>query len=304
MACLNANLDAEPGRARLSTVQGQWSINQHPPRSQVSHRSSQMPCPVDALPRPLLAHLAQLAVDPAQPLDAEFFDLPSTDLAQRSIAFVRSLIPEWAVNHSFRTYAFGLAIAHYAGWDQGDAASRLGFDRETLFLACFLHEIGFEQQNAPESRLSLEFWAAIKARDWILQQGPDAFPREMTLADCADECFEAIALHSLEPAIPRGRVRLLPALCALGALQDLLGSLTAFIHEDTIQIILSRWPRLGYVDGLAHVTRNEVAKKPGCIFEICEGTFMRPMYSVPCFEGKQGMLGSSVPLAMGSAKED
>jgi len=249
-----------------------------------------MLCPQDALPRPLISHIARLAQDSAAPLPASFFEPPSSTLASKAIEYVESTLPLWAVNHSFRTYAFALSVAHYAGWDKGEAAARLGFDREAIFLACFLHEIGFEQHKRPTTRLSIEFWSAIKAREWILSQGPSDPGSADSLAGYADDAFEAIALHTIEPTMSSGRARLVPALCALGANQDLLGGLTAFIHKDTVENIISRWPRNGYIDGLADVALTEVSRKPGCLFEACLDDFIKPMYLVACFMGKQGVL--------------
>jgi cyanamide hydratase family protein with HD domain len=254
-----------------------------------------MPCPKDALPRPLVLHIAQLEVEPPRPLSPAFFDPPSTPLCQDALRYVESCFPHWIVNHCLRTYAFALAIASYAGWDKDAAAERLAFDRQGVFLACVLHEVGFNREEAPNSRLSLEFWGAIKAREWILSQQRKYVHNGgtiETLNDYADDTFEAIAMHTLEPAMTSGRARLIPALCALGANQDLLGGLTAFVHRDTIQAAVSRWPRVGYVDGLKAVALDETEKRPGCLFETCLHVFLEPMYLVECFKHDQGVLGT------------
>jgi cyanamide hydratase family protein with HD domain len=252
-----------------------------------------MPIPKDALPRPLVLHLAQLEVDPPKPLPSECYDPPSTPLCKQAMEYIGLHLPLWTVNHCYRTFAFAVAIAHYAGWDQNPAAERLAYDREGVFLACFLHEIGFNQQEAPKSRLSLEFWGAIKAREWLLSQEARYIKdggNSETINDYADDAFEAIAMHTLEPTMTKGRARLIPALCALGANQDLLGGLTGFIHRETINAIVTRWPRLGYVDGLKAIALAETTNKPGCLFESCLDAFLDPMYKVACFQEHQGVL--------------
>lgn len=253
-----------------------------------------MPFPRDAIPAPLVGHVASLDVPPPRPLPSTFFDAPMTDLCRKAYKFVLEFLPGWAANHSFRTYAFALAIAHYAGWDEGEKAERFGFDKEQIWLACALHELGFDQKHAVHSRLSLEIWSGIKAREWILDQREDfvSSPTNRSLQDLvdyADEACEAIARHTIEFRGFSRRVRLTGALVALGSGQDLMGLSSASIHPDTIRVICERWPRIGYCDGLREVAKREV-QKPACLFEDCVEAFDPGMYDVEAYRGMQGEL--------------
>ncbi|KAH6648127.1 hypothetical protein BKA67DRAFT_506681, partial [Truncatella angustata] len=192
-----------------------------------------------SIPAPLIGHLASLNLPAPSALGPSFFELPETPLAKRAENFVREFIPLWAAHHSFRTYAFALCIANYAGWDSGENAQELGFDKELIYFACVLHEIGFNP-DAQKSSLSLELWGAIKAREWILEQTSQVleecrgFQTAESMAYWADEVCEAIARHTIEFRDFSSRVRLTGALVTLGAGQDLMGLSAQFIHSDDI----------------------------------------------------------------------
>lgn len=254
-----------------------------------------MPLCAGAIPAPLVDYVASLDRLPPIVLGRSFFDFPRTPLAERAAQFVKDFLPPWAAHHSFRTYAFALAIARYAGWDTGQKAQELGFDRELVYLACILHEIGFNSE-AQESPLSLELWSAVKAREWILSQSLQVVEEShgsrttTMLAHWADEVCEAVARHTIEFQGFSTQVRLTGALVTLGAGQDLMGLSTKFVHEDDIQTICDLWPRVGYCDGLKLIAHMEIQNKPGCLFTDCVTAFESDMYKVACFDGLQGCL--------------
>jgi len=253
-----------------------------------------MPCPPGTIPAPLVEHLRTLSRPQPSPHPLQLFEVPQTKLCLRAEAFVSDWLPVWAANHCFRTYAFAIAIAEYAGWTTGAQAKNLGFDKELVFLSCALHEMGFDLKSGVKSRLSLEIWGAIKAREWILGQG-DAFMESEgrchnDLIEWADEACEAIARHTIEFRGFSSRVRVTGALVTLGAGQDLMGLSSAFIHPEDVTTICGKWPRAGYCDGLRAHAILEVSNKPACLFEDCVGAFDPGMYSISCFEGLQGEL--------------
>ncbi|KAH8652583.1 hypothetical protein BGZ61DRAFT_487498 [Ilyonectria robusta] len=253
-----------------------------------------LPSPA-SIPAPLVGHLASLNLPTPSALGASFFDFPNTSLAKRAEEFVRKILPAWAAHHSFRTYAFAIGIANYAGWDTGDKAQELGFDKELIFLACALHEIGFNP-SAQKSPLSLELWGAIKARQWLLDQTAQVVEEcqgsrtAEAMTFWADEVCEAIARHTIEFRDFSSRVRLTGALVTLGAGQDLMGLSTKFMNPEDIKSICETWPRLGYCDGLKAIAKIEVGNKPACLFEDCVAAFDPGMYGVACFDGLQGVL--------------
>ncbi|KGO63001.1 hypothetical protein PEX2_045240 [Penicillium expansum] len=246
------------------------------------------------IPGPVVQTVASLHRPPPTAKPSSFYDIPQTELCLRAEKMIQEQIPSWAANHCFRTYAFGLAIANYAGFDTDQAKVELGFDKEFHFLTCALHEWGMSEEGIKQSKLSLELWGAIRAREWILEQDCDiSEARIQPLGEWADLAAEAIARHTIEFRGFSKSVNLQTALLTLGSGQDLMGLSSAFVHADDIKIICERWPRIGYVDGLRALTREEVERKPGCLFEGCWGDFDPGMYNVSCFKGLQGSLSEA-----------
>ncbi|WYZ38396.1 hypothetical protein EsH8_III_000310 [Colletotrichum jinshuiense] len=253
---------------------------------------------MNAIPTPLVEQLAALKRPKPIVLGPDFFNVPETPICQRAASFIRVWNPQWIANHSFRTYAFALAIARYAGWDSGIQAEQLGFDRELIFLACVMHEMGIHSREALKSRLSLEIWGGIKAREWILEQRDNFVDEEgrpeQLLKDWADEVCESIARHTIEFRGFSSRCRLTLALVALGSGQDLMGLSTSAIHQDDLQTICDLWPRNGYCQGLSQYTKHEVALKPACLFEDCASVFDPAMFDVEVYKNLQGNLEESI----------
>ncbi|WQF76731.1 hypothetical protein CDEST_01745 [Colletotrichum destructivum] len=249
---------------------------------------------MSTIPAPLVQHLASLQRPPPQALGREFFDIPRSPICQRAASFIRGWNSPWIANHCFRTYAFALAIAKYAGWDTGAEAEALGFDRELVFLACVMHEMGIHPGEALHSRLSLEIWGAIKAREWILNQTKefvvDESRPEGLLKDWADEVCEAIARHTIEFRGFSSRCRLTLALVTLGSGQDLMGLSSTAIHANDIRTICEIWPRSGYCQGLSQYTKQEVGLKPACLFDDCARLFDPQMFEVEVYKGMHGQL--------------
>ncbi|KAJ5616503.1 hypothetical protein N7537_001617 [Penicillium hordei] len=244
------------------------------------------------IPSPLVQTVASLCRPPPTAKPSSFYDIPQTPICLRAEQIIKEEIPDWAANHCFRTYAFGLAIANYAGLDTEQAKVQFGFDKELHFLTCALHEWGMSEEGIKQSKLSLELWGAIRAREWILEQKGSMSETTTTkpLGEWADLAAEAIARHTIEFRGFSKTVNLQTALLTLGSGQDLMGLSSAFVHADDIKFICEKWPRIGYVDGLRDLTKEEVARKPGCLFEGCWGDFDPGMYHVSCFKGLQGSL--------------
>ncbi|KAJ5256826.1 hypothetical protein N7478_012930 [Penicillium angulare] len=252
-------------------------------------------CRHQTIPGPLVQTIASLNRPPITAKPSSFYDVPDTPICLRAVEVIKKEIPDWAANHCFRTYAFGLAIANYAGFDTEQAKLELGFDKELHFLTCALHEWGMGEEGINQSKLSLELWSAIRAREWIIEQQSSTPEGEMRpLQEWADLAAEAIARHTIEFRGFSKTVNIHTALLTLGSGQDLMGLSSAFVHPDDIKLICKKWPRLGYVDGLRALTKEEVRQKPGCLFEGCWGDFDPGMYSVSCFKGLQGSLTKRV----------
>lgn len=79
-----------------------------------------MSVPITTLNLPLLA---DISLPLPQVYPSSFFEPPSpnpptplTPIVQKARELIDDVLPAWAVNHSYRVYAFGLALAEHAGW--------------------------------------------------------------------------------------------------------------------------------------------------------------------------------------------
>ncbi|KAK1923894.1 hypothetical protein DB88DRAFT_541050 [Papiliotrema laurentii] len=223
------------------------------------------------LQRPLSAYFYKK--DEPQRTEPSLISIPSTPVCQAALCYATERLPDWAVNHSIRTYAFGIVLAERAGWLQGEGT--LAIDREALFLSAVMHELGMESE-AEDCLLSLEFTGAIKARAFLLERSPDGNHDERRLRYLADETFEAIAMHSLELRLTTGPIRLIPALTALGAEMDFKGTYASDIHPEVIDMINVKWPRLQYNESLRALADEEVRRKPGCLFHAILPAIKKP----------------------------
>ncbi|KAH8918051.1 hypothetical protein BT69DRAFT_1323113 [Atractiella rhizophila] len=131
------------------------------------------------IPQTIRSQLANGKFPPpafAIPNPADFFSIPSTPLTQKSIVLMENLLPKWGLNHCYRTFCYALAIAELTGWNKSPHAEELEWDREAIFLACILHDIGWDEKDcirddAKLSRLSFEIFGGIKAREGLLKWG-------------------------------------------------------------------------------------------------------------------------------------
>lgn len=136
-----------------------------------------MPAP-ESLPNPVTEYLTSLQLKPpSKAHDRSFFDPPSNTstrlgpIVEEAKKFIHALLPAWAENHVYRTYAFALAIAETAGWTKAGEADRLGWDKELWFLVAVLHDIGWDAVANFESRLSFEIFGGVKARELLIKWG-------------------------------------------------------------------------------------------------------------------------------------
>ena len=167
--------------------------------------------------------------------------IPDTRLAGAAVELLTASSPATMVNHCFRTYRFGLALAERGG---------LAPDRELFFLGAALHDLGLTPAyDGPEP---FEAIGADAAHEFLLAQG--------AAADRADLVAEAIRLHLLAGTAkdPRPEV----ALVSMGAAVDVFGLRIDRIDPDVTRRIVEEHPRLGFKDAVAALIGDQAARKP------------------------------------------
>ena len=167
--------------------------------------------------------------------------IPDTALARSATDLLVASSTALMVNHCFRSYHFGLALA-----DRGGLAP----DLELFFVAAMLHDLGLtERFDGPEP---FEQISADIAHSYLLSHGADGAR--------ADAVAEAVRLHVFAEAAndPRPEV----ALVSMGAAVDVFGLRLDRIGSDTVQRIIEEYPRLGFTAAIIAIVADQSARKP------------------------------------------
>jgi hypothetical protein len=178
---------------------------------------------------------------PADVRDDEL-QVPDSTIARDAYALLRETSPEFLVNHALRTYFFGLALAR---------ADKLVADREVLFVAGALHDLGLTP--AGDGPRSFELEGAARAARLCEQAGMEA-PR-------VDVVHEAITLHAavgLAGSHPAPEVRLVH----FGAGMDVFGLRRADLTPAVIEAILARAPRCEFKHRFGELLADQATRKP------------------------------------------
>jgi hypothetical protein len=180
--------------------------------------------------------------------------LPDSPLCAAATAYARSVSDPFLFNHVLRSYVF----AELCGRAEG-----LAYDRELLYLACVLHDLGLTAIAPASERFEVE--GADAAREFLARQG---------LSDRAlDTVWDAIALHTTM-TIPQRKAPEI-ALCQRGIAVDVGFVPLAAAPGAAVPEILAAFPRLGFkralLDALERLyRRNPAAATSHAVADVCE----------------------------------
>ena len=182
--------------------------------------------------------------------------LPDAPLAVRAVEYVRSCETDPVINHSIRSYLFAALLAEHEGLRAG-----AGFDKDLLFFACVLHDLGTSPLASGTQRFEVD--GADMAATFLADSGIGA-------AD-VDLVWEAIALHST-PGIPERRGPI-AYLTRLGVAID-FGIGSDFISDERGRAIHDRYPRLNMATALIdeivkHAARGRTNAFPPSVAADC-----------------------------------
>jgi cyanamide hydratase family protein with HD domain len=178
------------------------------------------------------------------PIGIDDIKVPDTTIAKQATELVERCSPQLLVNHSIRSYCFGVAIARHL---------KLKADMEVFYLASIMHDLGLVD---PHDKIegSFEVVGADAAHSFVIEKGYDQ--------EKADMVHEAIALHSAvgiaherEPEI---------ALVHFGAGVDVIGFRAEDISVETRDAIVNAYPRLDFKQSFTSIIKDQVARKPLC----------------------------------------
>ena len=175
------------------------------------------------------------AIVPAARLSA-----PDTALTRAAEAEARRRLTPALLNHSYRTFAFGSALG---------ALENLDVDREVLFAAALLHDVGL-----PTPTEGVDF---TRASDRVAQDVAE----DVGLSTAATNAMRtSITLH-YSPGVTQAQGPVAYLLSA-GAGLDVAGLRSWQLPPDILAAVVAEHPRLGFKREFAAAFRTEAARVP------------------------------------------
>ncbi len=162
-----------------------------------------------------------VAKPPALDLDA-VVQPPDSQFAKTAEEFLLQTHPDVFVGHGHRTYWFAAALA---------AHHKKDFDRELLYVASLLHDVGLTPEAAGDGAFELR--GAKRAHAFCCQHGVHD--------DRAARIHEAIAWHTTLGDIPQRGVE--GVLVQWGSGLDVVGLRAEQLHANDRSEIVRRFPR-------------------------------------------------------------
>ncbi|MET9292500.1 HD domain-containing protein [Streptomyces sp. NPDC003077] len=167
--------------------------------------------------------------------------IPDSEVARKSVAFVREVASETLFHHVMRTYLYGAALFDRRG---------VRYDRELAFVAAILHDLGLvKAYQSPNERFEVD--GADAARRFLREQRMSA--------DRVAVVWDAIALHTSVGIATRKRPEI--AMISVGSGLDFTGNGLQDFPSDVLEEILAAYPRAGFkreaVDNMLSLCRTK-----------------------------------------------
>ncbi|MEJ2763414.1 hypothetical protein VV869_05470 [Photobacterium sp. MCCC 1A19761] len=174
-------------------------------------------------------------------LPSQAYAIPDSTLSRKALALVTECSPTFLLNHSLRSYAFGLAMAHKV---------KQPIDQEVFFVGSVMHDLGLTEAYSGAETFEIE--GARAAREFCLRH--DLAPQK------ADLVHEMVALHNSVGVAHRCDPEI--ALLHFGAGADVAGLWGHDLNRRTIEEVLARFPEEGFKPGIIALIEQEVRQKP------------------------------------------
>ncbi len=164
---------------------------------------------------------------------------PDSACAREAESFMREVSTPQMAHHSLRTYYFAGVMYELAG-------SKPVIDREALYVAALLHDVGFHEPRPPADRC-FTIGSAREARRITQAAGWDEARRDLVALTITTNPSPTVALADFGPEAH---------FMSVGGGVEVLGQRWR-AHPDNIKEILARAPRDGFPsDGAAHIRRE------------------------------------------------
>jgi len=167
--------------------------------------------------------------------------LPNSAIMRAATDFSSSVSPPFLFNHALRTFLFGSLIGR---------ALRLTFDKELLYLACVLHDLGLTEHF--QGALPFELQGAEAAKNFLSEHG---YPANRTAI-----VWDGIAMHaSMIAHFKQPEIMLVGE----GAGADVVGPDASLVSKEEVEDLVKAFPRRQFKKAFLHCCADVVREYPG-----------------------------------------
>lgn len=185
--------------------------------------------------------------DANEPTFQSNIELPKSELSLKILEYATNILPTPTLNHSIRVFLYSRAIIQ-------DQFPEWVLDEELIFVTSLLHDLGTTDENMKATKMSFEYYGALKAREIILQETKDS--------DYADAVTEAIIRH--QDLNDKGFITQLGLILQISTVLDNAGidEVSSLIHSDTLRVANEHYSREGWLGCFADAINKENTLKP------------------------------------------
>ncbi|WP_445365922.1 HD domain-containing protein [Microbulbifer sp. ANSA001] len=171
----------------------------------------------------------------------EVYQIPDSMSCKKALDMVAQCSPDFLLNHSLRSYTFGLAMSHKV---------KTVIDQEVYFLGAIMHDIGLTPAYDVGGTFELD--GAQAARSFCIGHNISTEKADLVHEMIAHHNSVGIA-HKKDPEI---------ALLHFAAGLDIAGLWLSDIHPKTLSEVINEYPRLDFKQGMQSMLNDQVGRKP------------------------------------------
>ena len=168
--------------------------------------------------------------------------IPRDDVSNATWRWASRLLPTYLMAHSVRSYCWGVTIA---------AGEGLTFDRQVLWTASLMHDLGLTR--IPRNAACFEVEGAAIARRFLVRAGMDAAAAERAATAIVDHMRPGVTLDDGVESVLLDRAT---SVDVRGAGFELV--------DDVHPAVMAAFPRGDFDRHFLRAIEREVAVRPGC----------------------------------------
>jgi hypothetical protein len=181
---------------------------------------------------------------------------PDTRAAREAEQYLREVSSEPMVNHSLRTYYFSGIVYDLSGVKQS-------IDREALYVAALLHDVGLFQTSPPATEHCFTVGGAREARRIAKNAGWD---------EARQDSVAVAITTNLNAFVPISEFGLEAHFMRVGGLVEVIAQEWK-VHPENLVEILKRYPREGFSAEAIRLVQREMKQNPGGRFACLNPLF-------------------------------